>query len=382
MGIEYRGDSNFRFRIQKNKIIYKDNYYYSKKITAKDIEGKNWPREVELAHNKFEINILEGKIGANENMKFAELAQLVMDEEIRPHRRKNTVTMYLMNYNNHILKEFGDIPIGKIKKLAVQQFANKKLKAGAAVSSVRQMIGVMRATFNIAIDWEVTLRANPCSKIKLPKIPAKNCAELLSAAEIARLFDAIDQEPEMYRVIFLIAIGVGQRQGEILGLSIPKIDFNTGLIDISEQYVGYTEDGKLKHEITDPKTDNSIRTAYMPDFVSDALKEYIKNLKITDKEQHLFVNPKTGKIYDHNALYRRFKKLLRDNNIDPELTFHDLRHLKGSMMASSGADVVSIAAKLGDTVKTVSNTYLHSIDKAEKEATYKYEDFVKKLRAE
>jgi integrase len=380
MGIEYRGDGNFRFRVQKDKIIYKENYYYSKKISEKDIKQKNWPKEVELAHNKFEINVLEGKIGANENMKFAELAQLVMDEEIRPHRRKNTITMYLMNYNNHILEEFGDIPINKIKKLAVQQFANKKLKT-MAVSSVRQMIGVMRATFNIAIDWEITLKTNPCSKIKLPKIPTKNCAELLSAAEIARLFDAIEREPEMYRVIFLTAIGVGMRQGEILGLSIPKIDFNTNLIDIPDQYVGYYEDNKLKHEIADPKTDNSIRTAYMPDFVSTALKEYIKNLKITDKEQHLFVNPKTGKIYDHNALYRRFKKLLKINDINPALTFHDLRHLKGSMMASSGADVVSIAAKLGDTVETVSKTYLHSIDKVEKEATDKFEDFVKKLRA-
>ena len=313
-------------------------------------------------------------------MKFAELAQLVIDEEIRAHKSKNTVSMYLNNYNNHILEEFGDIPINKIKKIAVQQFANKKINSGAAVSSVRQMIAIMRATYNIAIDWEITLRSNPCSRIKLPKIPSKNCAALLTAAEITRLFDAIDHETEMYRVIFLIAIGVGMRQGEILGLSIPKIDFDTNLIDISEQYVGYNEDKKLIHEIADPKTDNSVRIVDMPNFVSIPLKEYIKNLKITDKEQHLFVNPKTGKIYDHNALYRRFKKMLKINNINADLTFHDLRHLKGSMMASSGADVVSIAAKLGDTVETVSRTYLHSIDKVQKEATDKYTKFVNKLR--
>ena len=134
------------------------------------------------------------------------------------------------------------------------------------------------------------------------------------------------------------------------------------------------------HEIADPKTGNSVRNVDMPNFVSIPLKGYIKNLKITDKEQHLFVNPKTGKIYDHNALYRRFKKLLKINNINPDLTFHDLRHLKGSIMASSGADLVSIATKLGDTVETVSKTYLHSIDKVQKEATDKYEKFVNKLR--
>lgn len=348
-------------------------------LSPEDIEKKNWPREVNIAHNKFEIKVLDGKIGTNESMKFSKLAQLVMDEEIRPHRRKNTVSMYLNAYNTHLIEEFGDISCNKITKLAVQQFANKKLKT-MAVSSVRQIIGVMRATFNIGIDWEVLLKANPCRNIKLPKIPKKNCAELLPADEIARLLDAIYQEPEMYRVIFLIGVGVGIRQGEILGLSIPGINFNSSSIDISKQYVGYLEDGKLKHEIADPKTDNSIHTVHMPGFVSSALSEYIENMKITDIDQHLFVNPKTGQIYDHNALYRQFKKLLNDNNINPDLTFHDLRHLKGSMMASSGADVVSIATALGDTVETVSKTYLHSIDMVEKEATEKFEDFVNRLR--
>lgn len=51
-------------------------------------------------------------------------------------------------------------------------------------------------------------------------------------------------------------------------------------------------------------------------------------------------------------------------------------------MASSGADIVSIASALGDTIETVSKTYLHKIDKAEKEAVEKCECFVEKLKAE
>ena len=35
MGIEYRGENKYRFRVQKDKIIYKDNYYCSKKISEK-----------------------------------------------------------------------------------------------------------------------------------------------------------------------------------------------------------------------------------------------------------------------------------------------------------------------------------------------------------
>jgi hypothetical protein len=46
------------------------------------------------------------------------------------------------------------------------------------------------------------------------------------------------------------------------------------------------------------------------------------------------------------------------------------------MSANSGADLMSMATRLGDTVQVVDKTYLHSITKAEKESVKKLENFM------
>lgn len=50
------------------------------------------------------------------------------------------------------------------------------------------------------------------------------------------------------------------------------------------------------------------------------------------------------------------------------------------MMIKSGVNVVVVARRLGDTVETVSDTYLHSIEKIEKESVEKLENFVYHIR--
>ena len=118
--------------------------------------------------------------------------------------------------------------------------------------------------------------------------------------------------------------------------------------------------------IGDTKTSNSIRKVYLPEIVHNALKRYISNMRtISIKNQYLFINKKTNEIYDHNAVCRRFKKMLKENNLK-EITFHDLRHLQATMMINSGVNVVVVSRRLGDTVETLSDTYLHSIEKLKK----------------
>lgn len=378
MSTEYRGDGKYRFKKTKDGIEYRDNFFCSKKITEEDIKNKNWPKEVEAAHNKFEINVLEGKIGINENMRLKELAQLVMDEYVKPKKSKNTQAIYLNSFNNHLLPEFGNPPINKITKLHVVKFINKKLKTHSA-SSVRTFVSNLSTAYSKAIEWELTTK-NPCEKNNV-KLNKKNLAELWTAEQIAALLKAIYEEPEPYKTIFLISGGMGYRQGETLGLTIPDIDFNEDTINLSKQRLRYYDENKLKYETSAPKTPNSERKSYLPDFVKEVLSDFIKNIKMTDIEQHLFVNPKTGKVYTHGALYARFKKLLKKVGLDPKkYTFHDLRHLQGILLASSGADLTSIANRMGDTVEVIANTYLHPLDKAEKTSVANLDNFVKNIR--
>ena len=116
----------------------------------------------------------------------------------------------------------------------------------------------------------------------------------------------------------------------------------------------------------------------MPESVSKLLEQYVSKLNIFNikpDKQYLFVNPKTQKIYDHNTLYRRFKKMVKEIELE-HLTFHDLRHLQATMLINSGVNIVVVAKRLGDTIETISDTYLHSIEKVEKESVDQLQNFI------
>lgn len=380
MSIEYRGENKYRFRIRKDGLSYSKNYISNKSITEKDIIENKYPKDVIDEHKKFEVDIMTNNIGTNENMKFYDLAQMVMDEHVRVRLKPTTQNSYLNAYNTHILEHFGAIKLSKIKKIHVQKFINEKAKE-LKPSTTESLYTILRATFSKAVEWEI-IKDNPCRKITLPKVERKNYTELLSAVEISDLINAIENEKnEIYRIIFLIALYCGLRQGEILGLTVNDINLTENYINVNKQYVAYIKDNKSVHEIADTKTTNSVRKVFMPEIVGNALKKYISNMKtINIKEQYLFINKKTNQIYDHNAVYRRFKKMLKENNLK-EITFHDLRHLQATMLINSGANVVVVAKRLGDTVETVSNTYLHSIEEVEKESVGHLENFVYNIRS-
>lgn len=379
MSIEYRGEGKYRFRVQKDGISYTQNYFSDKKITEKEINDKKYPKEVTDAHKKFEVDILRKRIGYNENMKFSELCQLVFDEHTKKNTSLNTQNTYRNFYNNHALEYFGNLKLSRIKKINVQKFVNL-LSDEFKYNSVKQYFGILKLTFGKAVDWGI-LTENPCLNISLQKnTEIKKYTELLSNDELQALFDAIRNEQNtILKTIYTIGIGMGMRQGEILGLSLKDIDFNKNTIDINKQYLRYTTaEGKSGKKIDVLKTKNSYRKIYMTNLVADTLKDYTDNLKVIDlQNQYLFMLPGTNKIMPHGSVYYFFSKMLKEKQLKP-IAFHDLRHLHATMLINNGANVVSIAKRLGDTVETISNTYLHSIEKVDKEAVEKLDLYIEK----
>jgi integrase len=102
----------------------------------------------------------------------------------------------------------------------------------------------LSSTFNKAVNWKF-IKESPCSNITLPKVENKNYSELLSTEEISKLMEVIENEPEMYKIIFSIALYCGLRQGEILGLTIADIDLANNYIDVNKQYVSHYKKGKV-----------------------------------------------------------------------------------------------------------------------------------------
>lgn len=130
--------------------------------------------------------------------------------------------------------------------------------------------------------------------------------------------------------------------------------------------------------MTTTKTETSIRKVYAPEFVIDCVDEYIKALKIIPSNKLLFWNASRKAVINRIGLTRKFKKLLFENGIR-EIRFHDLRHLQATMLINSGVNVAVIAKRLGDSTKTILDTYTHPIEEMEKQSVKQLEKFIENI---
>lgn len=70
--------------------------------------------------------------------------------------------------------------------------------------------------------------------------------------------------------MFEILFWTGIREGELLSLTIADFDMTNNLLHINKTY--HRIDGK--DVISTPKTDNSVRTIIIPNFLKEEVQEY------------------------------------------------------------------------------------------------------------
>lgn len=354
MSIENRGPNKWRFRVRKDGQNYTMNFVGTEKEAYKE-------------HKKFEVDIMRGEIGLNENMKFGELAQKVLDEYVRANLKYGTQQIYIVNYNNHILPVFGSLKIGSIKTYALQKFFNDMAKKYKPLT-VEKAATVISVTFEKAVEWGL-LKESPYRHIVLPKREKKNMSELLSMEQIEKLFAYYDQETNLlHKSAFYLATCCGMRNSEIRALEETDIDFVNGVINVNKQDGEYLDDaGNFTRGDTTPKTVSSARKIYAPKFVLDTINSYIKQLPYRSIQGKLFYNVYTGMPITRHCLSKRFKTVAFGLGLPDDMRFHDLRHLHATLLINSGATPASVAKRMGHSkITTTLDTYTHSIDALDK----------------
>jgi integrase len=119
-----------------------------------------------------------------------------------------------------------------------------------APSTTETVYAVLRAMMQHAVDDDPqVIPANPCTHIRLPK-SRKRVVEPLSPAAVIVLLDAITPR---FRVAVALGVGLGLREGEALGLTVPRVDFLRRKVHVLSQ----AQRGQLAANL---KTEASTRT--------------------------------------------------------------------------------------------------------------------------
>ena len=213
----------------------------------------------------------------------------------------------------HIVPYLGKKKMNEITPADIIAWQNKiKEKHGYSSSYLRMLQNQMTALFNHAFNI-YNLANNPCKKVKKMGRSDDRSLNFWTYEEYQKFISTFD-EKSMHFVMFEILFWTGCREGEMLALTQNDINLESQQMDINKTY--YRHAGQ--DVITTPKTDNSIRTIELPEFLAREIKDYYGRLYDYPEDERLFP---VGAKAVQNIMKRHTKKA----GIK-EIRVHDLRY--------------------------------------------------------
>jgi integrase len=175
----------------------------------------------------------------------------------------------------HIKPALGAVQLHKLAPQHVQKLLDDKIKEGFSPQTVTNIRTVLRSALSQAVKWSLVSR-NSAALVNAPRIPHQNIKPL--DPEHARKFlDAT--KGGRYEAIYIVALTLGMRRGEVLGLRWSDVSLNERTLRVNQSMqrisTGSEEKGK-KSELraTETKTDGSRRTIALRDSVVRELKAH------------------------------------------------------------------------------------------------------------
>ena len=264
--------------------------------------------------------------------------------------------------NKLINPALGHLPLTSIKKTDIQEFVDEVSESGAAASTVKQYMAIVRRAYNIATevmvgDQAIFAGTNPTNGVKLPSV--KNARErFLTGEEAEKLISAASklQRRDLHDAIVL-SLNSGLRLGELRRLTWMDIDFSSSIINVLEE-AQRKPGGKVP--------------------MNTAAREALLSRKKTSEATELVFPPVYGQSFREN-LSHEFKRLtdklglnkgLEANDRQRRIVFHSLRHTFASWLAMAGVDIYRIKTLMRHKTLDMTMRYAHLIPDATHDAVH------------
>ncbi len=384
-------------------------------------------KEVAAAAHDFEKTVKEGKYLTGEKISFEEFHE----KYYLPQWSKNHLTLSQQEKYEDYVRRYGypalkTLKISRIKPLHIQGIMESMQNAGYAPATMRDAHTALNSVFRYAYRMQI-IQDNPCCRVELPKMNADIKLHYFTRDQALTFLDFL-KEPFIsttaahdriddtgkgyhvteytasyntqyqFRVYFNLSIYGGFRRGELIALQWRDIDFKKSTISIKRA----AAQAQTSHTvyIKEPKTKKSIRTIVMPSESMNLLREWKKRQRQLCLQLGSQWQGKRGREYDENFVFiqignglmmhldtpgQKFKKLIARYNeiIDyqikegsateddklPNIRLHDLRHTSATILIGNGADIHTVAHRLGHSrVSITLDRYSHPLPENDKKA--------------
>lgn len=248
----------------------------------------------------------------------------------------------------------GNFPLATIDRLRLEAVRQALVKRGYARATTALTM-TYASTIMRAAYVSGRIGRDPTVGLKAPKVRADERNGQVTAGQVPTRSEALailGASPRRFRAA--IALGLtGLRVGEVLGMAADRVDLKVRQVTVDQQLQRVA--GELV--LTTPKAEKK-RTIVVPPLVVVELRRHLRDHH--QGEGPLFRGER-GALMRRDGFYdSAWKPALVASGLAPDrFVFHSLRHFCASTLLAEGAPLTAVAGHLGDTVETVSRTYVH-----------------------
>ena len=261
--------------------------------------------------------------------------------------RPLTFRSYEQVVRNHLVPLLGSVPLVKLQPQHVQQAVQTRLAEGASPRSADYVRVVLRVALNDAVRWGLVARN--AAALADPLRPEPRSLRVWDEGEVHRFLAVAAQH--RLGALFTLALGLGLRLGELLGLRWEAVDLDAGVLRVTHQlqWIGG------QPTLLPPKSAASQRTLVLPERVREELRrhrarQHAERLAAGpdwgDPGWGLVFTTQRGTPLAPRNVVRLFHSLTRKAGVPP-IRFHDLRHTCATLLLARGAQPRVVQELLG-----------------------------------
>jgi integrase len=275
--------------------------------------------------------------------------------------RKGTADRYQSWMINHINPRWEQVPLSKVKPLAVEMWLKGLNLAPKSKGHIRS---VMHILFEWAMRWElIEYNRNPMSLMKLKGLTKRvKQPRALTVEELHSLWSHLDDDT---RSMSMVDVSLGLRASELFGLRWEDFDWKGLRVKIQRSWV--------YGRVESTKTEGSEKWLPLDRKLVDILRRHREGMPDALLQTGwVFVSPFTGKPWWAHKVVRYHLRPAAEKAGIGRIGWHTFRHTYSTLLHAYGTDMkVQQELLRHSDIRTTMNIYTHTVSPALRAANSK-----------
>jgi integrase len=315
--------------------------------------GFKTKRDAEAYLNEVLPQVQNGTWTPPTKERFEEFAHRWLKDYAAATVRPTTLASYEMITRKHVVPELGLTPLTQLSPKRIQQYFTRKLESGLSSTTVRHHAMVLHKMLAAAVR-EGVVTQNVIDRVDVPRNRAVEMQTL--DVERAQLFLAKARRSSPLYRLYLAALFLGLRMGELLGLRWKDVNFALRQASIMQTVYwlyGSEKEGRSTQLLfKEPKSRRSQRAISLPPLLVEELhqlrKEQDEQRRVMGgyHDYDLIFAQDSGKPLHPSDVRKDFHAVLKAAGL-PRIRFHDLRHSCATLRLAAGDNLKVVQELLG-----------------------------------